>query len=111
MDARKELNQAKIDLNISTDQELADILKVNKSSINNWVKRNTIPERWRMVISHHVHPLAKLDLAGDKVEEAPRQYGTSDLPADIVSIIDILKEFDTKQRRDVMRCVLDIEGK
>lgn len=109
MDARKELNQAKIDLNISTDQELADILKVNKSSINNWVKRNSIPERWRMVISHHIHPLAKLPL-GDKVEEAPMQYGSNNLPADIVSIVEILKEFDAKQRRDVMRCVLEIEA-
>lgn len=107
MNAREELNKAKIALDVSTDQQLADILKTSKENINSWVKRNRVPDKWKMIISHHVHPLAKLDLTPDKVEEAPIQYG---LPADIVSIVEILKEFDTKQRRDVMRCVLEIES-
>lgn len=107
MNVREELNKAKIALNVTTDQELADIINTKKRNLENWVRRNVIPDKWKMIISHHVHPLAKLDLTPDKVKEAPIQYG---LPADIVSIVEILKEFDTKQRRDVMRCVLEIEA-
>jgi|GEM_PF-5466137 len=110
MNAREDLNQAKISLDLTTDQELADILKTNKRNIENWVKRNKIPDKWRMVISHHVHPLAKIDLTGDKVAEPTIQYKSNNtLPIDIANIVEILKEFDVKQRRDVMRFVLEIE--
>ncbi len=109
MNTREELNQAKITLKLTTDQELADILETNKRNLESWVKRNRIPDKWRMIISHHVHPLAKLPLE-DKVEEAPMQYNSSNLPADIVSIVEILKEFDTKQRRNVLRYVLEMES-
>ena len=109
MNAREELNKAKIALEISTDQELADILRTSKENINSWVKRNRVPDKWKMIISQHVHPLARLPL-GEKVEEPQIPHNTNTLPADIISIVEILKEFDVKQRRDVLRFVLEIEG-
>ena len=106
MDARNELNEAKLALNLSTDQELAELLKTNKRNLESWIKRNSIPGKWRMLISHHVHPLARLDLTPNKVEEPTVEYG---LPADITNIVEILKEYDTKKRRDVLRFVLGME--
>ena len=91
MSAREELNKAKTSLEISTDQALADILKTNKRNLENWVRRNIIPDKWRMIIGHHVNPLVKL-------------------PIDIANIVEILKEFDTKQRRDVLQFAWELEG-
>ncbi|MCK5538730.1 MAG: helix-turn-helix domain-containing protein [Bacteroidales bacterium] len=117
MSAREELNKAKTSLEISTDQELADILKTNKRNLENWVRRNIIPDKWRMIISHHVNTLAKIPLdnpvlmeesiKANKVENPTLQYG---LPVDIANIVEILKAFDTKQRRDVLRFVWELEG-
>ena len=110
MNAREELNKAKIMLDVSTDIELAEVLKTSKNNINSWATRNKIPDKWRMIISHHVNPLAKLPL-GESVEEPLTDYGNSNpLPVDIANIVEILKEFDTKQRREVLRCVLEVEA-
>jgi len=66
MNAREELNKVKIALNVSTDQELADILKTNKRNIENWVGRNTIPDKWQMIMSGLISPNARLPTENPK---------------------------------------------
>jgi len=110
MKAREELNKAKMALGLNTDQELADVLKTNKRNIENWVKRNRVPDKWKMIISHHVHPLAKLPLDNEEQLATIAKANPPRLPTDILQIVEILQEFDTKQRRDVLRFVLGMES-
>lgn len=101
-------------------------MKTNKRNIESWVKRNRIPDKWRMILSQHTNPLAKLPLDNPELLEKilkqhrqkPSSYiedpsieyeSISTLPVDIANIVEILKEFDTKQRRDVLRYVLTMD--
>jgi len=68
MTAREELNIGKKSLNIKTDEELAKKIGTNRRNIANWVKRDTIPDKWRMILSSMVSPNAKLILNNHTVE-------------------------------------------
>lgn len=50
MNAREELDKVKEHLAITTDKRLSEVLEVNKRNIESWVKRNKIPDKWRMKI-------------------------------------------------------------
>ncbi len=51
MTAREKLNELKEKWGFSTDIELAEKLEISKYGIDNWVKRNKIPEKWMLKIA------------------------------------------------------------
>jgi len=111
---------------VRTHAELADKLGVSTHTVSVWKRRKLIPERILLKCGQMTNtPILWLETGTPSVpfgedgeytddqliNEPLKKYGSkNDLPADIVNIVEILKEFDTKQRRDVMRCVLEIEG-
>lgn len=50
MSSREELDKIKLNMGLNTDKELAESIKTTKSNIDSWVKRNNIPEKWRLKI-------------------------------------------------------------
>ncbi|MGE4512112.1 MAG: S24 family peptidase [Sulfurimonadaceae bacterium] len=48
--ARDELNEIKALWGLSTDEELANKLKISKETVNSWIKRDNIPEKWILKI-------------------------------------------------------------
>ncbi len=59
MTAREELNKIKEHLDIATDFELSEELNVNKRNIESWIKRDKIPDKWRMIIQQKHEKSAK----------------------------------------------------
>jgi len=109
MTAREELNEAKNALHLSSDKQLADLLKISKGNIDSWVRRNRVPDKWKMIISHHVHPLAKLPLGDEDALEKIVKANPAGLPGDIQNVVDIMQGFDGKQRREVLQFVWALE--
>lgn len=50
MTARQELDNLKFRLKAKTDGELAEILGTSKSSIDRWISRKEIPQKWKKII-------------------------------------------------------------
>lgn len=48
--AREELNEIKLLWGLITDEELANQLKISKETVNSWIKRDKIPEKWVLKI-------------------------------------------------------------
>ncbi len=137
MTAKEEIQLAKISLKARTYSDLADIIGTNKRNIENWVRRDKIPDKWKIILSAAVvnsqNSDAKLPLdqpklmekiikdlrkepkqeeqsqieEGDCVQEPTQKYNA--LPADITNIVEILKDLTPKQRRQVLRLALDLE--
>jgi phage repressor protein C with HTH and peptisase S24 domain len=53
MDARKYLDETKALWGLQTDEELAVKLKTKKSNIDSWVKRNSVPSKWKLFIGQN----------------------------------------------------------
>jgi len=73
MTVREELNRVKIALKLKTDQELADTIGTNKNNVDSWVKRDVIPNKWRLVMGGLVSP-AKLPLNYSKRDTVELNY-------------------------------------
>jgi len=65
MNAREELNKIKEYLAIATDIELSEALNVNKRNIESWIKRNKIPDKWRMIIQQKYDKTTKSETKTD----------------------------------------------
>lgn len=50
MAVRDELNDLKFRLRLKTDEELAVALNTSKASIDRWISRKEIPQKWRRII-------------------------------------------------------------
>lgn len=50
MEARDFLNAIKQELNLSTDEELSKCIGASKSSLDKWVQRNNVPDKWKFII-------------------------------------------------------------
>lgn len=50
MKAREKLNDLKALWGLRTDEELAKKLEISKETINSWIKRDKIPEKWELKI-------------------------------------------------------------
>lgn len=50
MTVRDELNDLKFRLRLKTDEELAVVLNTSKASIDRWISRKEIPQKWRRII-------------------------------------------------------------
>lgn len=51
MGVREELDALKFRLKLKTDEELATMLNTTKVSIDKWVSRKKIPEKWKRIIN------------------------------------------------------------
>jgi DNA-binding XRE family transcriptional regulator len=50
MKAREKLNDLKALWGLKTDEELSKKLEISKETINSWIKRDKIPEKWELKI-------------------------------------------------------------
>ena len=50
MNARTFLDLIKKEFKINTDEELAKLLGASKSSIDKWIQRNKVPDKWKFII-------------------------------------------------------------
>ena len=50
MGVREELDDLKFRLRLKTDEELAVALNTTKVSIDKWISRKDIPQKWRRII-------------------------------------------------------------
>lgn len=50
MTVREELDDLKFRLRLKTDEELAVALNTSKGSIDRWISRKTIPQKWRRIL-------------------------------------------------------------
>lgn len=55
MDAREKLDELKNLWGLRTDEELAEKLDIPKNTINTWVRRKNIPEKWELKIGQMNH--------------------------------------------------------
>lgn len=58
--AREELNKIKDLWGLSTDEEFANKLNISKETVNSWIKRNKIPEKWILKIGQMNQDAKKL---------------------------------------------------
>lgn len=54
MNARDFLNAIKQELNLDTDEELSTYIGASKSSLDKWVQRNKVPDKWKFIIKEKV---------------------------------------------------------
>lgn len=55
MDVRQKLDEIRVSLGVSTDEELSVLLKTSKANVDSWVKRKSIPEKWLLKIGQMHH--------------------------------------------------------
>ena len=55
MHARHFLNSIKQELDLNTDEELAKFLGASKSSLDKWIQRDTVPDKWKFIIREKLH--------------------------------------------------------
>lgn len=54
MSARDFLNAVKQELNLDTDKELSKYIGASKSSLDKWVQRNKVPDKWKLIIKEKI---------------------------------------------------------
>lgn len=50
MNARHFLNSIKHEIDLNTDEELAKFLGASKASLDKWIQRDSIPDKWKYII-------------------------------------------------------------
>ncbi|MDD3467902.1 MAG: helix-turn-helix domain-containing protein [Campylobacterales bacterium] len=50
MEAREKLDKIKVEWGLKTDDELANKLGIPKNTLNTWIRRKNIPEKWELKI-------------------------------------------------------------
>lgn len=55
MEVRQILNQVKEAYGVSSDEELAIKLGISKASIDKWIQRNKIPDKWKIILGQMSH--------------------------------------------------------
>jgi hypothetical protein len=59
MNARDFLNTIKQELNLQTDEELSKWMGASKASLDKWIQRDKIPDKWRFLIKEKVEKGSK----------------------------------------------------
>lgn len=59
MKARNFLNSIKQEMNLNTDEELSELLGTSKSSLDKWIQRNKIPDKWKYIIKEKLESKSK----------------------------------------------------
>ena len=85
MDVRQKLDEIRVSLGVSTDEELSVLLKTSKANVDSWVKRKSIPEKWLLKIgqmhqsptSLHVNTITATKLS-PKMDELVRWFSVLD---------------------------------
>ncbi|MDM5271906.1 helix-turn-helix domain-containing protein [Sulfurovum sp. zt1-1] len=91
MNARDFLNAIKQELNLYTDEELSTYIGASKSSLDKWVQRNKVPDKWKFIIKE------KLD-KGSKSHNQIRIVGDNNQSNIVNGDIHInISQFDHKQ--------------
>lgn len=54
MNARDFLNAIKQELNLQTDEELSKWLGASKASLDKWIQRDNVPDKWMFIIKEKV---------------------------------------------------------
>lgn len=62
MNAREKLDEIKVLWGLRTDEELAKKLEISKETINSWLSRKKIPEKWELKIAQMSNITAKSDM-------------------------------------------------
>lgn len=64
MTVREELDDLKFRLRLKTDEELAVALNTSKGSIDRWISRKDIPQKWRRIIELQFPKNASMNING-----------------------------------------------
>ena len=66
MNARNFLDVIKKELNVNTDEELSQLIGTSKSSLDKWIQRNKVPDKWKYVIKEKLSSESKQQTANPK---------------------------------------------
>jgi hypothetical protein len=105
MTVRDELDDLKFRLRIKTDEELAVVLNTSKVSIDKWINRKEIPQKWRRIIEMQFNGINVSNghfINGNNVSVGNYHIGQSSAKEEDIELINAIKENDpNKEYRDL----------
>ena len=97
MTVRDELDDLKFRLRIKTDEELAVVLNTSKVSIDKWINRKEIPQKWRRIIEMQFNGVNVSNghfINGNNVSVGNYHIGQSSVKDEDIELINAIKEND-----------------
>lgn len=97
MTVRDELDDLKFRLRIKTDEELAVVLNTSKVSIDKWINRKEIPQKWRRIIEMQFNGVSVSNghfINGNNVSVGNYHIGQSSAKDEDIELINAIKEND-----------------
>ena len=97
MTVRDELNDLKFRLRLKTDEELAVVLNTSKASIDRWISRKEIPQKWRRIIEMQFNGINVSNghfINGNNVSVGNYHIGQSSAKDEDIELINVIKEND-----------------
>lgn len=105
MTVRDELDDLKFRLRIKTDEELAVVLNTSKVSIDKWINRKEIPQKWRRIIEMQFNGINVSNgrfINGNNVSVGNYHIGQSSIKDEDIELINAIKENDpNREYRDL----------
>lgn len=105
MTVRDELDDLKFRLRIKTDEELAVVLNTSKVSIDKWINRKEIPQKWRRIIEMQFNGINVSNghfINGNNVSVGNYHIGQSSEKTKDIELINAIKENDpNREYRDL----------
>ena len=105
MTVRDELDDLKFRLRIKTDEELAVVLNTSKVSIDKWINRKEIPQKWRRIIEMQFNGVNVSNghfINGNNVSVGNYHIGQSSAKDEDIELINAIKENDpNREYRDL----------
>ena len=109
MTVRDELNDLKFRLRLKTDEELAVVLNTSKASIDRWISRKEIPQKWRRIIEMQFNGVNVSNghfINGNNVSVGNYHIGQSLVKDEDIELINAIKDNDPNR---VYRDLEDLE--
>lgn len=97
MTVRDELNDLKFRLRLKTDEELAVVLNTSKASIDRWISRKEIPQKWRRIIEMQFNGVNVSNghfINGNNVSVGNYHIGQSLVKDEDIELINAIKDND-----------------
>ena len=97
MTVRDELDDLKFRLRLKTDEELAIVLNTSKVSIDKWISRKEIPQKWRRIIEMQFNGVNVSNghfINGNNVSMGNYHIGQSSAKDEGIELINSIKEND-----------------
>ena len=97
MTVRDELNDLKFRLRLKTDEELAVVLNTSKASIDRWISRKEIPQKWRRIIEMQFNGVNVSNghfINGNNVSVGNYHIGQSSVKDEDIELINAIKDND-----------------